>query len=93
MGRRLSFRPRPPAPTGVPDRFRSCERCADLIRHTIALMDIDAANARQAARERVVADYDWTTNLTPFDTLLHGPTEARAKLSSLAPVAGARDAG
>ena len=83
--------------SGVPGiDYEVAEGVPDLIRHTIALMDIErGATLGKAARARVVADYDWTTNLTPFDTLLRGPGEARAgvKVSLQAPVVGACDAG
>jgi len=83
--------------TGVPGTdFEVADDVPDLIRHTIALMDIErGATLGKAARARVVADYDWTTNLTPFDTLLRGPGEARAeaKVTLQAPVVGACDAG
>jgi len=83
--------------SGVPGiDFEVAEDVPDLVRHTLALMDIQRGAALgKAARERVLADYDWTTNLTPFDTLLrgHGETRAEARLSLQTPVVGACDAG
>ena len=50
----------------------------DFVGKTIALMDGErGAILGRAARQRVLADYDWTTNLTPFATMLEGRDDAR----------------
>jgi len=59
--------------------FDVADGAPEFIRKTIALMDGERGRSiGKAARERVLADYDWTKNLTPFDALLHGRSEARA---------------
>jgi len=59
--------------------FAVADGAPEFIRKTIALMDGERGTSiGKAARERVLADYDWTKNLTPFDALLHGRSEARA---------------
>ena len=83
--------------SGVPAiDFDVAEGASEFIAKTIALMDVEVgAILGKAARERVLADYDWTTNLTPFDTLLRGRNNARAgSPASAQPAAvGVRDAG
>ena len=59
--------------------FDVADGAPEFIRKTISLMDGERGTSiGKAARERVLADYDWTKNLTPFDALLHGRNEARA---------------
>jgi hypothetical protein len=49
----------------------------DFARKTIAAMDAQrGATVGAAARARVIADYDWTKNLAPFDALLQDPEPA-----------------
>ena len=85
--------------SGVPATdFVVAEGAPDFIRKTIALMDLErGAIFGKAARLRVLADYDWTTNLTPFATLLGGPGEGRVggrlKSSQQPPVEEVRNAG
>ena len=56
--------------------FDVAEGAPDFIRKTIALLDGERGRIiGKAARERVLADYDWTKNLTPFDVLLRGRNE------------------
>jgi polysaccharide biosynthesis protein PslH len=76
--------------SGVPATdYEVAEDVQNFIRKTLALMsDARGAILGKAARERVLADYDWTTNLKPFDTLLRGGDAAPAQLrSSLLPTA------
>ena len=76
--------------------FDVADGAPEFIRKTLALMDGErGASIGKAARARVLADYDWTKNLTPFDALLHGGNEARAVgASGAAPTTmGLADAG
>jgi len=76
--------------------FDVAEGAPDFIRKTIALMDGERGTSMgMAARERVLADYDWTKNLTPFDALLRDRSEARSAPSRVAVPAmmGVADAG
>jgi polysaccharide biosynthesis protein PslH len=51
--------------------FEVVEGASGFIEKTIALMDPERGNSLgHAARQRVLADYNWTTNLTPFGSLL-----------------------
>lgn len=46
---------------------------------TLAVMDPSRGDlVGAAARARVMADYDWATNLAPFDALLRSPATARS---------------
>jgi sugar transferase (PEP-CTERM/EpsH1 system associated) len=48
-------------------------------RRTLAMMDPACGGpVGHAARARIEADYDWTTNLAPFDALLRAPEAARS---------------
>jgi len=76
--------------------FDVAEGAPEFIRKTIALMDGERGTCMgMAARERVLADYDWTKNLTPFDALLHSRSEPQADPSRVTVTAmmGAADAG
>jgi sugar transferase (PEP-CTERM/EpsH1 system associated) len=75
--------------------FDVAEGAPEFIRKTIALMDGErGARMGMAARDRVLADYDWTKNLAPFDTLLRHRSEPAAAHSRVAMPAmmGAGDA-
>jgi sugar transferase (PEP-CTERM/EpsH1 system associated) len=51
----------------------------EFVDKTLALMDsVRGDSMGVAARARVMADYDWATNLAPFDALLRAPVVARA---------------
>jgi len=51
--------------------FDVADEAPEFVRKTIALMNGErGAMLGTAARQRVLADYDWTTNLAPFATLL-----------------------
>jgi sugar transferase (PEP-CTERM/EpsH1 system associated) len=51
--------------------FETANGAQEFARKTIGLMDHGTASAiGAAARDRVLADYEWTANLTPFETLL-----------------------
>jgi sugar transferase (PEP-CTERM/EpsH1 system associated) len=53
------------------------EGATDFARKTIVAMDVQrGATVGAAARARVIADYDWTKNLAPFDALLQDPEPA-----------------
>jgi len=65
--------------SGMPGvHFETAVDAFDFARKTIALMDPELPNALGvAARARVIAEYDWNTNLTPFATLLEETTSPR----------------
>lgn len=65
--------------SGVPGvHFEAAADAEDFARKTIALMDLQHPNALgAAARARVIAEYDWNTNLAPFATLLEEPDSPR----------------
>jgi len=76
--------------------FDIAEDAPDFIRKTLALMDGErGTRIGITARERVLADYDWTKNLSPFEALLRDRRETHAATSSVAMPAmvGAADAG
>jgi sugar transferase (PEP-CTERM/EpsH1 system associated) len=59
--------------------FYVAEDAPEFIRKTIALLDEERGRViGKAARERVLADYDWTKNLAPFDALLRDKSETQA---------------
>lgn len=50
----------------------------EIAQKTLAMMDPSRGNpVGAAARARVLSDYDWTTNLAPFDALLRAPNVAQ----------------
>ncbi len=65
--------------SGVPaTEFEVADDASGFVDKTIALMDPKRGTIiGDAARQRVLADYDWTTNLTPFAALLDEPGEMR----------------
>ena len=63
--------------------FEVVEGASGFIEKTIALMDPERGNGLgRAARQRVLADYNWTTNLTPFASLLddQGDVDTKAAM-------------
>ncbi len=77
--------------------FEVAEGAPGFIEKSIALMDPErGVSVGRAARQRVLADYDWTTNLAPFASLLDGQeqprTRAAASPSRREPVGEVRDA-
>ncbi len=59
--------------------LETASEARDFGEKTIALMDRDRGAAMGAsARARVMSDYDWTTNLAPFEALLEDPAYAGA---------------
>ena len=66
--------------SGMPGAdLETASEARDFGEKTIALMDRDRGAAMGAsARARVMSDYDWTTNLAPFEALLEDPAYAGA---------------
>ncbi len=66
--------------SGVPGAdLETATEARDFAGKTIALMDRDRGAAIGAsARRRVMSDYDWTTNLAPFEALLEDSVRAGA---------------
>jgi sugar transferase (PEP-CTERM/EpsH1 system associated) len=83
--------------SGVPATdFDVADGAPEFIRKTIALMDGERGTViGKAARERVLADYNWTKNLTPFDALLRDRNETQAAPSkdTIPAMMGVADAG
>ena len=69
--------------SGVPAiDFEVVDGIPGFIEKTLALMNAErGALLGSAARRRVLADYDWTTNLTPFSALLDGQDEVKTQVT------------
>jgi sugar transferase (PEP-CTERM/EpsH1 system associated) len=84
--------------SGVPGiDFEVAESAPQFIEKTLALLDAERGRTLgEAARRRVLADYDWTINLTPFAALVEGRRDLSAKVPAMASarehVQDARDA-
>ena len=77
--------------------FEVVEGAPGFIEKTIALMDPERGSSMgRAARQRVLSDYDWTTNLMPFVSLLDERgevgTQTAMKPRDMAPAGEIRDA-
>jgi glycosyltransferase involved in cell wall biosynthesis len=77
--------------------FEVAKDAPEFVAKTLALMDLERGGTLgNAARRRVLADYDWTSNLTPFSALLEGqrdtPIDPPARARRQEPVGEARDA-
>ncbi|MEO8346695.1 MAG: TIGR03087 family PEP-CTERM/XrtA system glycosyltransferase [Betaproteobacteria bacterium] len=85
--------------SGVPTiDFDVASDIPEFISKTLGLMNRERGNTMgRTARQRVLADYDWTANLTPFATILDGRADAPAAEGANAARHGAaeevRDAG
>ncbi len=66
--------------SALPGReIETATSAADFANKTLALMDgVRGEALGAAARARVLTDYDWMTNLAPFDALLRAPPLALA---------------